>query len=130
MSQLCARSGITFKCASRATRLENISPSTCAEKASAPIRGSRLVGAESIKKFTVPESAEVFAELHPPSSSPTPHNNAPTPASKNPEPESLARVAVHQFPHNRRQLCPGSRRQIIRARVKRLISQHREGQRL
>src|SRR5580658_175932 len=130
MSQLCAKSGITFKCASRATRLENISPSTCSENASAPIRGSRLVGAESIRKFTVPESAEVFEEPHPPSRSPAPHNNTPPAPRKNPARKFLARVAVHQFPHDRGSLRPGSRRQIIRPSVKRLISHHREGQRL
>src|SRR5277367_2515329 len=131
MSQLCARSGITFKCASRASRLENISPSTCSANASAPIRGSRLVGAESIRKFTVPESAEVFEDSHPPSSSPAPHSNAPTATgAKNPVRRLLARVAVHQFSQNRGTLRPSSRRQIIRAPMKRLVSQHRESQSL
>src|SRR5271156_5895552 len=116
MSQLCARSGITFKCASRATRLENISPSTCAEKASAPIRGSRLVGAESIKKFTVPESAEVFAEPQPTRSN-APHNSAAPIIAKAiaalPHGKeshcTLTRVAVHQFPHKKRFLRPPPR---------------------
>src|SRR5271156_6713790 len=137
MSQLCARSGITFKCASRATRLENISPSTCAEKASAPIRGSRFVGAESIKKFTVPESAEVFAEPQPTRSN-APHNStapviakaiAALPGGKESH-CTLTRVAVHQFPHNHRLFRAGCRRQIIRPPMKRLISQNRESQSL
>src|SRR5271155_2615604 len=138
MSQDCARSGTTFICASRAARLENISPSTCSEYASAPIRGSRLVGAESNKKSTVPESAEVFEEPQPtrrnaPQSS-TAHIIATAIAGarndNNPARKFLARVAMHQFPQNRGSLSPSSRRQIIRAPMKRLVSQNRESQSL
>src|SRR5580704_10173994 len=132
MSQDCARSGITFIFASRPTRLEKISPSTCSEYASAPIRGSKFVGAESSKKVTVEESAEVCDDPQPPSRIAAHSITATTALGAEgtvPVRKILARVAVHQFPQNRPTLGARSRRQIIHPALKCLVSQHRKSQR-
>ena len=50
--------------ASSARRLEKIIPSTCSEKASVPMRGSRFVGIDSMRKTTVPGAAEDRPEEH------------------------------------------------------------------
>src|SRR5580704_7055446 len=132
MSQDCARSGITFIFASRPTRLEKISPSTCSEYASAPIRGSKFVGAESSKNVTVEEAAEVCDDPQP-ASRIAPHSSTAKSAHKAdgtiPVRKILARVAVHQFPQNRPALRASSRRQIIHPALQRLVSQHRKSQR-
>src|SRR3981189_3381275 len=56
MSQVSARSPCGFLCASSSTRLSKIRPSILSDWPSLPIRGSRLVGIDSITKLTTPGS--------------------------------------------------------------------------
>src|SRR5579875_142839 len=114
-----ARSGASSRFWSRSSRRSKRRKSTCAENASVPMRGSRLVGMASRRKFTVREPVREPVRAHPD-------------AKRKQETMAiryamvLARTGIADFPKDGRMARACGAGEIVGAPAKRFVAENSE----